>query len=420
MSENKTRELTNILNLKELEKLFKNYSYTSGLDIVLYDTDGEGVLSVKTPNCICNFINNEQCRSKIKYSGEKANELNSAYIYETACGLVMCITAVKIENQVIGYIATGPVSLWDKDDYFEKQFKENCLNMGYDILANNYDFDKIKQVSCEYVTSSAELLTVLVNYMALEERKYRAERTEIVKLRLERLKAQGEMEIQSNSLNLKKYPIELEKELIAYVHLGEKNKAKLIINKFLNEIFSYASGKLDIIKAKLYEFVSFLSRAAVEAGAPIDSLASIIKESSKLFLENIDFQDLCLTTIEILNQFIDVVYESRGQRITNVYLANAIDYINKNYQNEIMLETVAKTVFVSPSYLSHLFRDEMNITFSDYVSKVRIEKAKELLRSGISVENVAEQVGFAEANYFIKIFKKQVGITPAKYKKLFI
>lgn len=188
----------------------------------------------------------------------------------------------------------------------------------------------------------------------------------------------------------------------------------------MNEIFSYASGDLEIIKAKLYEFSAFLSRAAVEAGAPLKDLTEIIKKSSRLITENIDYQDLCETTVEILENFIDVVYNSRAKKVNSTHLAGAISYINEHYGEDINLESLSKTVFVSTYYLSHLFRDEMGVTFSDYLTKVRIDNAKRLLLEGVSVENVAEAVGFSDGNYFIKTFKKYVGITPAKYRKAFV
>lgn len=74
-------------------------------------------------------------------------------------------------------------------------------------------------------------------------------------------------------------------------------------------------------------------------------------------------------------------------------------------------------MFVSSYYLSHLFRREMGVTFSDYLTKVRVSRAKELLMEGRSVEDVSECVGYRDGNYFIKIFKKYVGVTPSKYRK---
>ena len=60
----------------------------------------------------------------------------------------------------------------------------------------------------------------------------------------------------------------------------------------------------------------------------------------------------------------------------------------------------------------------MDTTFIDYLAKVRIDRAKTLLATGASSESVAESVGFKDASYFSKKFKKLVGTTPAKYRKL--
>ena len=174
---------------------------------------------------------------------------------------------------------------------------------------------------------------------------------------------------------------------------------------------------MEIIKAKLYEFSAFLSRSAVEAGAPIAALTEIVKKSSRLLLDNIDFQDLCASTIEIMENFIDVVYQSRSKRISSTHLAKAIRYINANYAENIDLESLAQSVYVSSYYLSHLFRNEMGTTFSDYLTKIRLEHAKRCLMEGLSVEKTAELVGYNDGNYFIKIFKKYIGVTPAKYRK---
>lgn len=411
-------EIRDILNLKKLETLFKNYSLISRSDVSLYDMNGIEQLSVRNKNCICNFVKHSECRKKILYSEERAKELNGAYIFETACGLVMCITPIKIDGEVIGYITSGPVALWENDDYFEKQIIERCNRLGFDIASNNYNISEIRRTTPEIMTSNAELLMILVNYMVSEEQKYQAERTELIKLRIERLKFQREMDIKAQTLSIRKYPIELEKVLIAYVQLGEKNKAKLIINSFLNEIFSYASGNLEIMKAKLYEFTAFLSRTAVEAGALLESIIPIIKKSSSILVDKLDFSELCSITIEILYDYIDTVYSIKSKKKPSRHLANAIKCMNDDYCENLSLNLVAKKVFISPYYLSHLFRDEMDTTFKDYLTRIRIDKAKEFLSDGFTVEQVVEKIGFNDTNYFIKVFKKYVGITPSKYKKL--
>lgn len=414
----KGTELKNILNFKQLEKLFRNYSLTSGLDVALYGPDGEEQLSVRTSGSICEYVKGHSaCRDSVVYSGKKAVELGSAYIYETPCGLVMCITPLVVDGETFGYITTGPVVLWEKDEFFLDEFRKNCVKAGFFSQENPFDPSSVRQIDCKSMTSISETLTMLVNYMVQEEKKYIGQRLEISRLNMERMRAAKEMQIREAQPRYNKYPIELEKELISYVQMGDRNQAKLIINRFLNEIFSFASGDLEIVKAKIYEFTAFLSRSAVEAGAPVSALTGVIKKSSKLLLENADFSDICRETVEILDGFLDAVYESRGKKNTSEHLYKAIMYINAHYFEEIDLEKLAQHVFVSTYYLSRLFRREMGVTFSDYLTKVRVSRAKELLMEGRTVEDVCGRVGYNDSNYFIKIFKKYVGVTPSKYRK---
>lgn len=408
--------LKQILNFKQLEKLLRNYSLTSGMDVALYGADGEEQLCVRNPGCICEYGKGHfACRESIVFSGKKAAEIGSAYIYETPCGLIMCITPLVLEEELLGFITTGPVVLWDKDEFFAEEFRKKCEKVGLDT--QKCDPSCIRQIDCKSMTSIAETLTMLIRYMLQEERKYIGQRLEISRMNMERLRAAKEMQIRESQPHYNKYPIELEKELIASVQMGDKNQAKQIINRFLNEIFSYASGDLEIVKAKLYEFTAFLSRSAVEAGAPLATLTGVIKKSSRLLLENADFSDICRETVEILDGFLDAVYESRGKKNTSEHLYKAIQYINAHYFEDLNLDILAQNVFVSSYYLSHLFRREMGVTFSDYLTKVRVSRAKELLMEGRSVEDVSECVGYRDGNYFIKIFKKYVGVTPSKYRK---
>lgn len=408
--------LKQILNFKQLDKLLRNYSLTSGMDVALYGSDGEEQLCVRNPGCICEYGKGHfACRESIVFSGKKAAEIGSAYIYETPCGLIMCITPLVLEEELLGFITTGPVVLWDKDEFFAEEFRKKCEKVGLDT--QKCDPSGIRQIDCKSMTSIAETLTMLIRYMLQQEQKYIGQRLEISKMNMERLRAAKEMQIRESQPHYNKYPIELEKELIASVQMGDKNQAKQIINRFLNEIFSYASGDLEIVKAKLYEFTAFLSRSAVQAGAPLATLTGVIRKSSLLLLENADFSDICRETVEILDGFIDAVYESRGKKNTSEHLYKAIQYINAHYFEDLNLDILAQNVFVSSYYLSHLFRREMGVTFSDYLTKVRVSRAKELLMEGRSVEDVSECVGYRDGNYFIKIFKKYVGVTPSKYRK---
>ena len=321
------------------------------------------------------------------------------------------------EGKTLAYIACGPARLWDNDEYFRNEFYSKCRDMGFNAEQAGFAPENVKQVSCNYLTGLAGMLAVTVEYMAKETGRYLKRKDELGRMATEQLKMQAELRLKEARTGYRKYPIELEKELIAYVQLGDKVRARAIINNFLGEIFAYACGDLDIIKAKLFEFTAFLSRAAVEAGAPLNTLADTIKKSVTLLAENVDYVSICTTAVEIMNDFLDTVYENRKRRAASEHLSKAVKIINERYYEELTLESLASKVFVSAYYLSHLFRDEMDITFTDYLNKVRVDRAKEFLSEGCGVAEAAEKTGFNDPAYFMKIFKRYVGITPAKYKK---
>ena len=91
-------------------------------------------------------------------------------------------------------------------------------------------------------------------------------------------------------------------------------------------------------------------------------------------------------------------------------------YIDAHLAEDLSLETVAAQVFLSPKYLSKLFKEELGITYTDYVTHQRMELAKALITNKqMTVEQIATAVGYKTAAYFIKKFKEIHGCTPGNY-----
>ncbi len=96
------------------------------------------------------------------------------------------------------------------------------------------------------------------------------------------------------------------------------------------------------------------------------------------------------------------------------------DYINANYSYNITPQSIADKFFVNHSYASRCFSQKHGITLTEYIHKIRIDRAKTLLRStNTPISNIALNVGYIEANYFSRIFKKQVGLSPQAYRKTY-
>lgn len=100
-------------------------------------------------------------------------------------------------------------------------------------------------------------------------------------------------------------------------------------------------------------------------------------------------------------------------------IRQAITYIDERYADDVSLKEVADFVHLNPSYLSTLFRDELNMSFTDYLTKVRIQRAKQLLlTTNLNVTEIAEQVGYNTPKYFNKVFKEHVDQTPSMFRKI--
>ena len=110
--------------------------------------------------------------------------------------------------------------------------------------------------------------------------------------------------------------------------------------------------------------------------------------------------------------------EEFGEDKTNVMLKKVLEYIDERYTDEnFSLNDAAKAANVSPNYFSAVFSQEMDMTFIEYVTKKRMDKAKKLLRQGkMSTADVASQVGYKDSHYFSFVFKKTQGCTPREYR----
>ena len=119
---------------------------------------------------------------------------------------------------------------------------------------------------------------------------------------------------------------------------------------------------------------------------------------------------------EIIKAQVDI-----GEQKEKNTVAQVIDYLNGNYMNNITLTDMAEIVHLNANYFSEIFHKEKGITFKEYLTQIRMERAKELLkRSNYRQSEIAAMVGYNDTKHFSKIFRKYVGITTTEYRKLMV
>lgn len=100
-------------------------------------------------------------------------------------------------------------------------------------------------------------------------------------------------------------------------------------------------------------------------------------------------------------------------------IADALKYMEFHYQENLTLSDIAALIHMSKNHLSYLFQKETGHSFSDYLTNLRIAKAKELLHADkrYTVAEIAEMTGFSDTGYFCKVFKKSTGMSPNHYRQ---
>jgi two-component system, response regulator YesN len=114
------------------------------------------------------------------------------------------------------------------------------------------------------------------------------------------------------------------------------------------------------------------------------------------------------------DKWIQVQKENNYNRAVN----EALQYIERHFRETITLKEVADAVHLNASYLSGLFKEELEMTFSEFITRRRIQEAKRLLlTTDNTITEIAEKIGYQTAKYFIKIFKQYENTTPNVYRK---
>lgn len=121
---------------------------------------------------------------------------------------------------------------------------------------------------------------------------------------------------------------------------------------------------------------------------------------------------------KMISQAIEIRDQNSGNKNRSI-LKTAVDFIDSHYMEEdISLNTVANVANVSANHFSALFSQNMGQTFIEYLTSLRMNKAKELLRcTGMRSSEIAGEIGYKDAHYFSYLFKKTQGMTPSDYRK---
>ena len=144
----------------------------------------------------------------------------------------------------------------------------------------------------------------------------------------------------------------------------------------------------------------------------LGALNSLAREQTKKPMDELLLQALLQYSISIL----EAPTEKSHSRVQDLYQGICI-YIQENFHRTITRDSIAERFSVSPNHLSRLFRQQGHMTLADYITWVRIDRAKFMLKKyNFKLTEVSQRCGFNDVNYFCRVFKQRTGSTPTDYR----
>ena len=343
----------------------------------------------------------------------EAERFGGKYIYFCAMGLTCFSSPVVVKETNEAEITVGPFLMVDREDY------ETC------DLIDKHKLPPIKRqrvmealdafpyIPPRKVNDLATLLFMSISFMnniwaandMLETQMSLAVQTQISSAIYKLKGMQGPTS----------YPFDVEEKLLEAVSKGERDAVENYLNELFGYIFFSSGHVFSMAKSRIAELLVLVSRTAVRNGA--DPEKCMMLTHDYLFtIPNIQtWENLCSWLIRSTNSFIDLFTPSEIKHANAIHQATL--YIRQHYAEKISLDSIAKMVYLSPTYFSRVFKKETGATFNSFLNEVRIEKSKALLRNNdLKMVDIALMVGFESQSYFTKVFKKITGISPLQYR----
>jgi two-component system response regulator YesN len=191
------------------------------------------------------------------------------------------------------------------------------------------------------------------------------------------------------------------------------------IDDFLNNVFEKLPQYLVPVEARhlTMDFVNTLRRIAVENQIQWEALENGEFNFYEIFEQAESITDWKIQLEKLVSRYIQTLKANRCPQVSSA-IQKALIFIQSNFTRELSQEEVAAHVGINKSYLSRVFPEYTGERFSDYLQRLRIERAKELLKfTNDHIYEIASQVGYWNPRYFSKIFQEAVGVTPADYRR---
>ncbi len=414
-----------------LLRILSSFTEATGLRALIVDCEGKPLLSIgQRGDCrFCRIIQSDpvganKCCGSYARAGVEAAKFGEPYIFRCHAGLIAFAAPIVVDGEPVGSIICGQVLMWEPEDFFWEEIAEMTAGLNIKISDLVDAAREMEVISGRKVQAAADLLFVVANQimqrgaLALQQHKEIALRQAQLaeemgtRKKLEKKLQQVEGRIYGG------FSLQREKELLGKVRLRDRDGAYRVLNRLVSETMEKYLSQPRLFKTRILELVVVMSRAAVETGDDLDELLTLNSQYIDEILHADEVDVICSCIFKVMDSLMDrICAVSNNLQVVD----EATRYIREHFDKNLTLNDIAHAVYISPYYLSHIFKEQLNCTVIDYLTNVRIEEAKKLLRKkGLSIVSVAGRIGYSDSGYFSKVFKKSEGVTPSTFKRQLI
>ncbi|QHI70643.1 helix-turn-helix domain-containing protein [Tichowtungia aerotolerans] len=396
-----------ILPKADFEKIRK--SYQNSYDAVLYEVDPFGTRK-GTTDTITNLPPLKNARAHALAESVRWGE---PYTFFMMPNVISWMIPLVCDGEVRGGLVGGEV-LSDNDSYEQLEAINHLAAAGTFRPAAEKYIQALPVWEQEQSQKAAEFLfsltccTLSWNISLLSENRKKALRQQQIAEEIHRRK-QG---FGNRTL------MDDERTLLSLMKAGDQKGARRELNKTLGALFSHTAD-IRLLKAHVIEMMGYLVRNAIEDSPQMSSLIEKNHDWMAAIIDADNFETLSNVVADSLDDFMRNIY-LHGQNRTNETVARILDYLSENFHETITLEMLAVEVGLSTFRISHLVKEQTGKTVLQHVHQLRVQEAQRLLeQSNMSCTDIAYESGFGDQSYFIKQFRKWMGITPSRYRKLY-
>jgi len=420
--------LLQLVDKEVMKEILDAFTMVTGMTANIVDVEGHSIFAKKDAQKNCKFCQLiwkmekekgiHRCVGSYARAGKQAAIFDEPYIFRCPAGLIEWAAPIIIDGNHLGTIICGQVLMWEPEEFFWIELEEmnHCLTDDFKALfkvAKN-----LQVVSGEKVQSAATLLYLIANNIVRAgwESIHQKKELELQQFLLnEEIQTRKNLEEKLNSQSLNFF-LEKEKALIGKIKLSDLDECRKIFKVMVADIFSDSGEKLPIIKGRIFELVVVMSRASVEAGVDSEKSISLNANLMQELNNSYSISEINRVVTFILERYLEEI-QNHSKSKNRMTIEGIKGYIRKNYQNNRTLEEIADSVYLSPFYVSRIFKESQNMTVMDYVTKVKLDEAKKMLSNPrYKIEEIALNLGYNDGSYFSKVFRRNEGMTPTQFR----